>query len=78
MEHHFHPFHELFEQLGLRSSPEQIQSFLQAHAPLPHELALPDAPFWTPSQAAFLHEALMEDSDWAGVVEALNAALRQG
>lgn len=78
MEHPFHPFHELFEQLGLGSSHEQIHVFLEMHAPLAHDLALHDAPFWTPSQAAFLREALMEDGDWAGVVDALNAALRVG
>ena len=77
MEHAFHPFHELFEQLGLGSSADEIRAFLHAHAPLPRAVALPDAPFWTPSQAAFLREALMADSDWAEVVDALNAALRQ-
>lgn len=77
MEHGFHPFHELFEQLGLPSSPNEIRAFLQAHAPLPKETALPDAPFWTPAQAAFLREALQQDSDWAEVVDALNAALRR-
>jgi hypothetical protein len=77
VEHPFHPFHELFEQLGLGSSPEEIRSFLQSHAPLPHEVALPDAIFWTPSQAGFLRQALLDDSDWAEVADALNAALRQ-
>lgn len=77
MEHPFHPFHELFEQLGLGSSAEEIHAFLRSHAPLPHQVALPDAPFWTPAQAAFLREALLEDSDWAEVVDALNAALRR-
>lgn len=78
MEHPFHPFHELFEQLGLGRSPEEIRSFLQAHAPLAREVALPDAPFWNSAQAAFLREALAADSDWAEVADALNAALRRG
>jgi hypothetical protein len=78
VEHPFHPFHELFEQLGLDSSPQGIAAFLRQHAPLPHELALPDAPFWTSAQADFLREAVMDDSDWAEVVDALNAALRRG
>jgi len=73
----FHPFHELFEQLGLGSSPDEIRAFLNEHAPLPHEVDLPDAPFWTPAQAAFLREALVADGDWAEVVDALNAALRR-
>jgi hypothetical protein len=78
MEPAFHRFHELFAQLGLGSSPAEIRAFLQAHTPLPHEVALPEAPFWTASQASFLREALLADSDWAEVVDALNAALRQG
>jgi hypothetical protein len=77
MEQGFHRFHELFEQLGLPSSPEGIRDFIARHAPLPHEVALPDAPFWTPAQASFLREALEADSDWAEVVDALNAALRR-
>jgi hypothetical protein len=77
VEHSFHPFHELFEQLGLGDSPEEIRAFLSAHAPLPHEVALPDAPFWNSSQATFLRDALLADSDWAEVVDALNAALRR-
>lgn len=77
MEHPFHPFQELFEQLGLGGGEEEIRSFLHSHAPLPYQVALPDAPFWTPSQATFLREALAADSDWAEVVDALNVALRR-
>jgi hypothetical protein len=75
MEHPFHPFHELFQQLGLDSRPERIDSFVQAHAPLPPGTALADAPFWTTAQADFLREALLTDSDWSPVAEALNEAL---
>jgi hypothetical protein len=77
LEHGFHPFHELFEQLGLPSDGDAIRRFIAKHSPLPHEVALPDAPFWTPAQAAFLREALEADSDWAEVVDALNAVLRR-
>lgn len=77
MEQGFHPFHELFEQLGLDHGPMAIDEFLRKHAPLSPELMLPDAPFWNPAQAAFLRDALSTDSDWAGVVDALNAALRR-
>lgn len=75
MEYQFHSFEALFEQLGLDSSPAQIRSFLETHAPLPHDPALHDAPFWTPSQASFLREAVQDDSDWTEVVDALNAEL---
>ena len=75
MDYQFHSFQALFEQLGLDSRPEQIRLFLETHAPLPHALALHDAPFWTPAQASFLREAVQDDGDWAEVVDALNAAL---
>ena len=75
MEYQFHSLPALFEQLGLDSSPAQIRLFLETHAPLPHDLALQDAPFWTPSQASFLREAVQDDSDWAEVVDMLNSDL---
>jgi hypothetical protein len=78
MEHPFHPFHELFQVLGLPATDADIRAFLQAHAPLPQGVALPDAPFWAPAQVAFLREAVEEDGDWAEVVDQSNAALRQG
>lgn len=77
MEHHFHDFSELFAQLGLDNRPEEIERFLYRHAPLAGEVALPDAPFWSPTQAAFLREALAEDGDWSEIVDMLNLALRQ-
>ena len=77
MEHSYHSFHELFEQLGLAHGPAAINEFLREQAPIPPELMLPDAPFWNPAQAAFLREALNADSDWAEVVDSLNAALRR-
>jgi len=75
MEHPFHSFSELFAQLGLGSSPGEIEDFLCNHMPLPSGMVLSDAPFWSPAQAAFLREALDADSDWSEVVDALNVAL---
>ena len=75
MEYQFHSLQTLFEQLGLDSSPEQIRLFIETHAPLPHDLALHDAPFWTPSQASFLREAVQDDSDWTEIVDTLNSEL---
>ena len=77
MEHNFHPFHELFKQLGLECAPAAIEAFLRMHVPIPPGVTLPDASFWSPAQAAFLRDALAADSDWAEVVDALNAALRR-
>ena len=69
-------FHELFAQLGLNSEDHHIQQFISAHSPLSDSIRLADAPFWSPAQASFLREALLQDSDWAEQVDQLNAALR--
>ena len=68
-------FHELFRQLGLSSEEYQIRQFIRAHSPLPAAMRLADAPFWSPTQSNFLREALLQDSDWAVLVDQLNAAL---
>ena len=75
MEMAFHRFPELFAQLGLEADFESIRSFITTHAPLPGDLRLEDAPFWTPAQARLLREALIVDADWAEVVDRLNLAL---
>jgi Protein of unknown function (DUF2789) len=77
MEKSFHRFSELFAQLGLRMSDADIKTFLQTHSPLPGDVLLADAPFWTPTQAALLREEVQEDADWAEVVDQLNTALRK-
>jgi hypothetical protein len=72
-----HRFHQLFAQLGLPCDAVGIAGFLKANRPLPGDVALPDAPFWNASQAAFLRETLVQDSDWAQQVDQLSQALRQ-
>jgi hypothetical protein len=76
MEPAIHRFHDLFAQLGLPNDPAGIHRFLMDHAPLPNGVSLPDAPFWSPAQATFLREALLQDSDWAELADQLNEALR--
>lgn len=76
MENAHHHFSELFAQLGLPTDPLAIARFIQQHAPLAGDVALPDAPFWTPAQAAFLKDALLQDSNWAEVADQLSEALR--
>lgn len=71
-----HTFHALFDQLGLSSDAVDIAHFLALNAPLPGNVLLPDAPFWSPAQATFLREALQQDSDWAEPVDQLSQALR--
>lgn len=76
MDQPFHRFSELFAQLGLPSDAQAIGQFLAAHSPLADGVALADAPFWTVAQATFLREELLEDADWAEIVDQLNVALR--
>ena len=71
-----HRFHDLFAQLGLPSDEPGIGQFLDTYRPLANDIKLPDAPFWTPAQATFLHEALLQDSDWAELADQLSQALR--
>ena len=71
-----HYFSELFAQLGLPNDDASIKAFLRQHSPLAADIELPNAPFWTPGQAAFLREEWREDADWAQLVDQLNLALR--
>lgn len=71
-----HTIASLFQQLGLDDSPEGIELFVTNYGPLSIHTPLADAPFWKPSQAAFLREAVIDDADWAEVVDELDARLR--
>ncbi len=75
MEQTVHPFSELFAQLGLASDEAGIQAFIAQHAPLPDDMRLEEAPFWSPAQAQLLREERIDDADWAEVVDQLNLAL---
>ena len=76
MEKPVHLFTELFAQLGLPAELNAINHFIEVHTPLATDIRLSDAPFWTPAQAAFLREEILEDADWAEVIDQLNIALR--
>lgn len=71
-----HSLSTLFEQLGLPSGQSEIEGFIARHSPLPTEIAIQDAPFWSESQSHFLEEGLEDDSDWAEVIDELDALLR--
>ncbi|WP_431102934.1 DUF2789 domain-containing protein [Roseateles noduli] len=70
-----HEFHELFEQLGLPSSEPEIRTFIADHRPLPGDVKITDASFWTDAQRQLLKELLLQDADWAVVVDHPNVAL---
>ena len=65
----------LFAQLGLAANRSGIDGFVATHGPLPADMPLHEAPFWNRGQAAFLREGLLEDSDWAATIDALNVML---
>lgn len=66
----------LFDQLGLASEPEEINTFIKQHS-LPPEQRIADADFWSPAQTAFLQEAIEEDADWVELVDHLDTQLRK-
>ena len=71
-----HNMRTLFEQLGLPSDQDSIDRFVHETSPLEAATALEAAPFWNAAQSAFLREAIEEDSDWAEIVDELDAMLR--
>jgi hypothetical protein len=77
MEQQRHDLNNLFAQLGLPSDPAAVEAFIAAHRPLPPGVRLADAPFWNPTQSAFLAEELQVDADWAEVIDELNSELGQ-
>lgn len=73
-----HDLCDLFAQLGLPYSHDDIQHFVRRHRPLPQTLNLSEAPFWTDSQRAFIREQWhQDDGDWCVQIDTLNALLRE-
>lgn len=70
-----HTMNHLFAQLGLPSDEAAIEAFIASHRPLASDTALYRAPFWSASQRAFLKEEIIEDADWATVIDELNSRL---
>lgn len=66
----------LFEQLGLDSSEEAIQSFIENHQ-LDADTLITDAPYWSEGQRQFLAEKIKSDGEWALVVDQLNESLHE-
>jgi hypothetical protein len=76
MQAQVHTMNNLFAQLGLPADETAIESFIATHRPLENGTALYRAPFWSASQRAFLKEEIIEDADWAAVIDELNGRLR--
>jgi hypothetical protein len=71
-----HSIHSLFDQLGLDSSEQGINSFVNQHGSLPANVKLHQADFWNTAQKTFLQQMINEDADWAEIVDELDAKLR--
>lgn len=65
----------LFAQLGQANDAGAIARFIETHSPMDGEVQLHEALFWTPAQAGFLREAILEDAEWAAIVDELNSEL---
>ena len=76
MDTQLHTLNKLFAQLGLPADSEAIDRFIATHHPLDNGIALYRAPFWNSAQRSFLKEEIIEDADWAGVIDELNSRLR--
>jgi hypothetical protein len=76
METPIHSIASLFDQLGLGSSSEEIDSFINRNSPLASGVMLHRANFWNPSQASFLKQMKDDDADWAEIVDQLDTMLR--
>ena len=72
-----HNLVSLFKQLGLPNTNEAIKDFINRNSPVPSNLVLHEAEFWSASQSSFLKEAIDEDADWAEIVDELNILLRR-
>ncbi len=76
MDTSLHDLPALFAQLGLPNAPHEIRAFVERHRPLDNAIMLRDAPFWSPAQSDLIRQMFSQDSDWALVVDGLNAQLR--
>ncbi|MBC3386474.1 DUF2789 domain-containing protein [Pseudomonas sp. SWRI12] len=78
METPIHTLPALFKQLGLPDDAVSIDQFIASHSPLKPDLRLADAFFWSESQRQLLRDEILEDADWAVVVDQLDVLLRKG
>ncbi|MCG6575161.1 DUF2789 domain-containing protein [Pseudomonas sp. AF32] len=78
METPVHSLPALFKQLGLPDDAQSIDQFIASHSPLKPGLHLADAFFWSEGQRQLLQDEILEDADWAMVVDQLDVLLRKG
>lgn len=71
-----HNLNSLFDQLGMPSTDHDIMNFILNNKKLAPSVKIDQAEFWSPSQAEFIRQALVNDSDWFEVVGSLDTLLR--
>jgi len=76
MESQTHDLTDLFAQLGLANSEQEMDNFIQLHSPLDSKTPLHQAIFWSHSQSQFLKDAVEDDADWVDAVNHLDTLLR--
>ena len=76
MEKYHTTMSDLFDQLGLASEENEIEQFIQEHKGLRQGLHIEDADLWSRQQADFIKTALLEDAEWAELIDQLNTRLR--
>ena len=69
-----HTIESLFLQLGLDTSGDAVEQFIKKNQLRPNE-SLMDAKFWTRSQAQFIKESWVDDSDWVEAIDSLDTML---
>lgn len=65
---------ELFAQLGLDSSDEAIDSFIEKNS-LAKEEKLTESDIWNDNQRAFLQEEWDKDAAWVETIDELNVRM---
>ena len=70
METFQHDLPNLFDQLGLDSSPEAIDKFAQQNK-LKKDQKITEASCWTPTQVRFLEQEFEQDSEWCIAIDQL-------
>lgn len=65
---------DLFAQLGLDSSDEAIDNFINANT-LDKEEELVNAKIWTDKQRMFLQEEWKKDAVWVEIIDELNVRM---
>ena len=68
--------YSLFDQLGLDSTDDGVEKFVDSNSPLSGKVELHEAKFWNECQSSFLKQAVEDDADWVDVVNQLDVMLR--